>query len=129
MIDENRTGKAIRHYRELRGLTLEDVGKKLGVQKTAVYKWEQGIVSNIPMPRLIKLAEVLDVEPSALMGFEDEYIQGRVDEDGHLIKEYQVSIKDKADLKIVNDVLSLNAEQKTALEMYIKALKGISNEK
>ena len=34
----------LKRLRESRGLTLDDVGKKLGVQRFAVHKWETGAV-------------------------------------------------------------------------------------
>lgn len=37
------TGERIKTLRNEKELTLEELGKMLGVEKTAVYKWEAGI--------------------------------------------------------------------------------------
>ena len=63
-------GDRIRHYRELAGLTMEELAKKTGVQKSAINKYEKGIVTNIPINRVVLIADALDVEPVALTDWE-----------------------------------------------------------
>lgn len=48
------------------GITTEDLAKKIGVSKQAVYKWMSGFA--FPShDNLVKLAEVLETKPSALI--------------------------------------------------------------
>lgn len=63
-------GDRIRHYRELAGLTMEELAKKTGVQKSAINKYEKGIVTNIPINRVVLIADALGVEPVALTDWE-----------------------------------------------------------
>ena len=63
-------GDRIRHYRELAGLTMEELAKKTGVQKSAINKYEKGIVTNIPINRVVLIAEALGIEPVALTEWE-----------------------------------------------------------
>lgn len=64
-------GEKIRVSREKTGLTMEELGKKCGTTKQTIYKYETGKVTNIPLDRLMKIADAVDVSASYLMGRED----------------------------------------------------------
>ena len=63
-------GKRLKELRESRGLTLEQVGSCIGVNKATVQRYENG---NIDIKRniAIKLAECLSASPAYIMGWED----------------------------------------------------------
>lgn len=61
----------IHDARILKGLTLEQLGKMIGLGKSAINKYEKGIVTNIPPDRIEALAAALDVTPGYLMGWTD----------------------------------------------------------
>lgn len=65
-------GKRIKFIREQLGLTQEDVAKKVGVAIQTIYKYENEIVTNIPLPKLEKIADALHTTPAYLMGWSDE---------------------------------------------------------
>ena len=44
-------------------LTLEDVGKAVGVSKSTVKKWESGFIKNMRRDKIILLAKTLKVSP------------------------------------------------------------------
>ncbi len=56
--------------REL-GYTLEEIAKRLGTSRQTVHRYETGVISNIPSDKVELLADVLDVTPSYLMGWDD----------------------------------------------------------
>lgn len=62
--------KIARRRKEL-GLTLEDVGKMVGVGKSTVRKWETGDIANMKRDKIASLAKALRVPPSFIMGWED----------------------------------------------------------
>lgn len=62
-------GSRIRSVREQRGLTMETLGELCGTTKQTIYKYETGIVTNIPLSRLEKVAAVLNTTPEYLMGW------------------------------------------------------------
>ena len=64
-------GMRIRSKRTELGLTMEELGYKLGFQRQAINKWEKGEVQNIKRSYITKMAELFEVSPSWLMGFED----------------------------------------------------------
>ena len=65
-------GEKIKSLREQRGMTLEELGNKVGVGKSTVRKWETGMIANMRRDKIAKVANALDVEPAYLMGWEDE---------------------------------------------------------
>ena len=54
-------GQRIRYHRKRLGLTQEELGKIVGVQKAAVQKWENGIVVNLKRSTQQILAETFHV--------------------------------------------------------------------
>ena len=61
----------IREQRLLLGLIQEELGQKLGLQKSAIAKYENGRVENIKRSVIKKMAEVLNCSPCYLMGWDD----------------------------------------------------------
>lgn len=64
-------GDRIKYKREQKGLTLEELGKLCKTTKQTVYKYENSIVTNIPLDRLALIAQALDVSQAYLMGWND----------------------------------------------------------
>ena len=61
------TGDVIKQKRKEKGLTQEELGKLLGVNKGAVSKWESGRVQNIKRSQLLELARILEVSTNELL--------------------------------------------------------------
>lgn len=64
-------GDIIRQLRLQRGITQEELGKIIGVQKSAVRKYEKGAVENIKRTSIKKMADFFGVSPTYLMGLEE----------------------------------------------------------
>lgn len=65
-------GRRIRDLRISAGLTQEQLGEMVGLQKSAIAKYENGKTENMKRSVIQRMAEVLGVSPSYLMGFEDD---------------------------------------------------------
>ena len=63
-------GKKIKRARLLKGYTQEQLGEIIGVQKSAIAKYENGRVVKIKRSILQKIAKELNIRPSELI-FED----------------------------------------------------------
>lgn len=63
-------GEQIKQLRLERNMTLEELGNKVGVGKSTVRKWENGMIANMRRDKIAKLASALDVSPAYLMGWE-----------------------------------------------------------
>lgn len=64
-------GERIRTLRRDAKLTQEDLARKVGTTKQNIYKYEKGIITNLPIDRLEALASALDTSPAQLMGWDD----------------------------------------------------------
>ena len=64
-------GPRLKRLRESQGLTLEQVGAHVGVNKATVQRYESGEI-DIKRNVAIKLGEVLHASPAYIMGWSDE---------------------------------------------------------
>ena len=64
-------GKRIRFYRTKQGLSLEKLGDMLGIQRTAILKYENGSVENIKRSTIKRMSEIFGVSPCYLMWGEE----------------------------------------------------------
>lgn len=65
-------GEKIKFLRMRQGMTLEELGSRVGVGKSTVRKWETGQIANMRRDKIASLADALNVSPSYLIGWEDE---------------------------------------------------------
>ena len=79
-------GDLIKQARTAKGMTQEELAEKVGVQKSAVAKWENGRVSEIKRTNLMKLAMALGLDAVQLLG-DSEKQQKSTAADGGLSKE------------------------------------------
>lgn len=61
----------IKTRRKELNLTLEDIGKVVGVSKATVLRWESGEIENVRRDKISLLAKALHCTPAYLMGWED----------------------------------------------------------
>lgn len=66
------TGERIKELRLLYHMTQDDVAKFLGIGKQAVYKYESGAVTNIPLENIEKMATLFNTTPEYLAGWADD---------------------------------------------------------
>lgn len=64
--------RRIKERRLALNLTQEELAQRLGLQKSAIAKYESGRVENIKRSVLAKMAEILECSPTYLMGWDDE---------------------------------------------------------
>lgn len=64
-------GERIHALRVERNLTMEALGKKIGVGKATIKKYENGIIDNIPSDKIEALADALESTPQYIMGWEE----------------------------------------------------------
>ena len=65
-------GEKIKFLRKKKGMSQEDLASMLHTTKQAVYKYENNIVTNIPMDKIEVMGTIFGVSPSYLMGWEDK---------------------------------------------------------
>lgn len=62
-------GERIKELRLLSEMSQEELGNRVGVQRAAINKYEKGTVENIPIKTIEKIANVFDVSPSYIVGW------------------------------------------------------------
>lgn len=63
----------IQQRRKELGMTLEDVGKLVGVGKSTVKKWENGYIKNMRRDKIILLARALQISPLDILDLTNEH--------------------------------------------------------
>ena len=117
-------GEKIKAARISKGMTQEELGKLLGVQKSAVAKYENGRVVNIKRSTLKKISDILEIRPSELISVEEEIKKApeeMAERHFQIIMDADISemfddfkLLDEAQRKIVKDLVkNLAATKKT----------------
>lgn len=60
-------GEKIKSLRLEKGLSLEELGKSVGVSKSTAQKWESGYIANMKRDKISLLAKVLGVSPNTFI--------------------------------------------------------------
>lgn len=102
-------GQKIKTLREEKGMTLEELGNKVGVGKSTVRKWETGMIANMRRDKIAKVASALETSPAYLMGWE------QIDSNFSR-KEAPKEIYDKSK----NNVSKFHGEHNELLDIYEK---------
>lgn len=63
-------GHRIKAAREAANMTQAELGRVCGITKQAIYKYETGVVTNIPIDRLEAIGRSLGVSAASLMGWD-----------------------------------------------------------
>lgn len=65
-------GERIKKRRTSLGISQVSLADKVGISKQSLYKYENGIITNIPSGKISQIAATLDTTPSYLMGWDKE---------------------------------------------------------
>lgn len=64
-------GERIKISREKIGYSQVELSEKIGISKQSLYKYENNIITNIPSDKIELIADLLYIQPSYLMGWDD----------------------------------------------------------
>ena len=96
-------GDRIKYYREQAGMTMEQLAQAIGVQNSAINKYEKGVVSNIPINRIRQIADALGIDARLLLDF--------LDEESKDVDEWREELRSNPDLRMLLSASSkLNEE-------------------
>ena len=62
-------GERIKSLRESNNITQTELAEMIGTTKQNIYKYENGIITNIPSDKIELMAERFDVSPAYIMGW------------------------------------------------------------
>lgn len=109
----------IKELRKARNMTLEDVGKIVGVGKSTVRKWETGIIANMKRDKIASLAKALGTTPAYLMGWIDEEEAEKND----LIAEVVLKMRsDSTFMSVVEKLYTLDKDKLESINQMLNTL-------
>ena len=107
--------KRLQHH-----MTMEEVGKLVGVTKATVQRWESGEIKNIRRDKIAKLSAALKCSPAYLMGWEEAKAQ-KMEEKNNTITDVVFKMRsNKVFASAVAALLEMSDEQLTALLAFIE---------
>lgn len=104
-------GARLKKLRSQKGITLEEAGRLIGTSKQTLYKYENDIITNIPIDKIEALAKLYSVSESYIMGWESPSEKQKIPKDLKQILEEE---------EITLDGMLLSKEDK---EMVLNAFK------
>lgn len=118
-------GEKIKSARLAKGYTQEELGKLIGVQKSAVAKYEKGRVVNIKRSVLAKIAQVLDIPPVELVSD----IEEKPVETANRLADWYLGLEFKEDesvefLTMIDEYKQLDASKQAQVREYVHFLLG-----
>ena len=107
----NTKGKNISEARKNAGLTMEELGKMVGVSRATIKRYESGEIANIPDDKIEKIAKATKVSEAFLMGWdtlkkENAAFHARILKDAELqelIKDFLML--DKVDQELIKNMI------------------------
>lgn len=112
-------GQKIKKARLERGMTQQELGDIVGVQKSAIAKYENGRVVNIKRSTLQKIAKALNIRPSELIF--DESPKTAADLHVRIITDFEL-------MEVIKHYYSLSEEdQKMVREIVGSLMRNLKN--
>ena len=108
-------GEKIKAARLKKGYTQEELGKLIGVQKSAVAKYEKGRVVNIKRSVLARISKVLNIPPAELVSD----IEEKPKETAH---ELAAIFNDIELMEMIREYNSLDDKKKAQVKEYVHLL-------
>lgn len=111
---KTKVGNNIKLYRNISGLTLKELAKKIGLSEPTMQKYEAGHISRVDVELIEKIADALGCTPNNLTGWEEPQV------------DYQVTLNDgqKAVIEWYDNANELELDMLKRLMMYRGGLKN-----
>lgn len=108
-------GKRIKERRKELGMSAEELGRRLGKDRSTIYRYEKGDIENMPLDILEPIAKVLNTTPQYLMGWEE------VKKNNNDIADIVVRLRtDNEFFEIVKQLNSLEPDKLSSLLAFLK---------
>lgn len=108
-------GERIRARRKEIGMSADELGKRLGKDRSTVFRYEKGDIEKVPIDILEPIAKALNTTPAALMGWEE------VQKNNNTIADIVVRLR--SDDEFYNVVSKLNELDSDKLSSLLTLLK------
>ena len=109
-------GQRIKQRRKELGISADELGKRLGKDRSTVFRYENGSIEKLPIDILKPIADVLLTTPEYLMGWEE--IQKKNDILSDIILKLNA---DSELLAMVDSISKLGVDQREAVKSVLNA--------
>jgi repressor LexA len=113
-------GQKIKAARLAKGYTQEELGNLIGVQKSAVAKYEKGRVVNIKRSVLAKISKVLDIPPVELV----TDIEEKPVETANQLADWFINLNTNEDVAMLEEYMKLDETKKIQVREFVHFLSG-----
>ena len=117
-------GDKIRNARLAKGYTQEELGNMIGVQKSAVAKYETGRVVNIKRRVLAKISKVLDIPPIELVSDIEERPVETANKLADVFLGIEIKETDAEVAIMLEEFMQLDEAKKAQVKDYVHFLLG-----
>lgn len=110
-------GQRIKERRKALKMSADEMGAKLGKDRSTIYRYENGDIENLPLDILEPIAEVLQTTPQYLMGWEE------VQQKNSSLADITIRLRtDNEFLSLVEGLNELSAEQLASVKQIVSVL-------
>lgn len=110
-------GQRIKERRKALKMSADEMGAKLGKDRSTIYRYEKGDIENLPLDILEPIAEILQTTPQYLMGWEE------MQQKNSALVDITIRARtDKEFFSIVNGLNQLNADQLASVKQIVELL-------
>ena len=95
-------GERLKASRLKAKISLTEAGKITGVSRQTLYKYENGVITNIPSDKIEALASAYDVTPAYIMGWTDDINDGYYT--NKEVAKYAEELRNNSDMRLLFDV-------------------------
>ena len=110
-------GYRIKQRRKELKMSADELGARIGKDRSTIYRYEKGDIENLPLDILEPIAEILQTTPQYLMGWQE--VQKKNDVLADIIVKMRT---DTEFFSLVECLLSLDAEKQSAIKQMALAL-------
>lgn len=132
--NNNLMAQRIKQRREQLGMTQEELAELLGLQKSAIAKYEKGRVINIKRSTIANMAEIFHCNPSYIMGWDEETLDEirydlMADSEAQQEKIYELmkNCFDDRSIYLLQTYMCLEDQYKKLLLQYTEKLMDLQN--
>lgn len=108
-------GQRIKQRRKELKMSADELGRRLGKDRSTIYRYEKGDIENLPLDILEPIAAVLQTTPQYLMGWEETQKKNDILSDIVL----RANADDKF-LSVLEKIYYLDSEQLNGLSAFLK---------
>lgn len=107
-------GQRIKARRKALKISADEMGAKLGKDRSTIYRYEKGDIENLPLDILEPIADILQTTPQYLMGWEE------VQQKNSILTDITIRMRtDKDFFSLVEGLNNLNSEQLASVKQVV----------